>query len=277
MKNINKLKYEESKLISVNTVEFCSSMLLNFEMLIEYFSEKIGMDINRLKIIIEESIADGPYINGIDNLLESINEKNNLRSSKSSLERRYVNYLLKLLNYDFSSYSKIPHEIEILAINYFKAYLISQYYIAKSIEKINGREKNISMLKGFIDDVTRKTNREGGLDKAEDILFQSMRKVPDRFLGSFDLTEFKLNDGTVGMKIKRCKVADALKDINDSEYSYALACHYDFEICKCLNPNIELTRNKTLIQGHEFCDFIWHDKSFTEYTRHPSDDFWNSI
>ena len=63
----------------------------------------------------------------------------------------------------------------------------------------------------------------------------------------------------------------------DPELSYTVVCYSDFESTKNYNPNFFLTRNYTLMQGAEYCDFCYHDTRIEEEINHPSTDFWERL
>ena len=68
-----------------------------------------------------------------------------------------------------------------------------------------------------------------------------------------------------------------MKELNDPELSYAVACHYDIEAAKNMNPKFVLTRKKTLMEGDDCCDFCYHDARVVETIIHPSEQFWNDL
>jgi hypothetical protein len=93
---------------------------------------------------------------------------------------------------------------------------------------------------------------------------------------SHNLIYFTLNSWKAGEKILRCKWHEVMKELKDPDFAYAVACHYDFEATKNINPSFVLTRTKTLMQGHEYCDFCMHDTRHIAVT-HPAKAFWNEL
>ncbi|GEM_PF-1692411 len=58
----------------------------------------------------------------------------------------------------------------------------------------------------------------------------------------------------------RCPIHEASKLLGGSDWLYELACGRDFHNTAAFNPEITLTREKTLMQGDEHCEFIYDMK-----------------
>lgn len=58
----------------------------------------------------------------------------------------------------------------------------------------------------------------------------------------------------------RCPIYEASKLLGGSEWLYELACARDFYNTPAFNPEIVLKREKTLMQGHDRCEFIYSMK-----------------
>ncbi len=61
------------------------------------------------------------------------------------------------------------------------------------------------------------------------------------------------------LKITECLWAKTLRDMGAADIGYALICHRDYGDCQGFNPNITLTRSKTLMQGNDCCNhrLVW--------------------
>lgn len=59
------------------------------------------------------------------------------------------------------------------------------------------------------------------------------------------------------VKITECLWAKTFKEANAADIGYACFCHQDFNFTKAFNSKIKLSRTKTLMQGHKFCNFRW--------------------
>ena len=63
----------------------------------------------------------------------------------------------------------------------------------------------------------------------------------------------------------------------DLELASLLVCYGDFSKMPYINPNFALTRTKTLVEGHPFCDFVHYDKRIVDEIKHPDEDFWKNF
>jgi hypothetical protein len=150
------------------------------------------------------------------------------------------------------------------------------------------REEAINYFQAHTDQNTRKerdpTKYLKELAEIEDEQFQQMFQ-------SHNFVEFKIHSGKQGTKVTKCKWYEVMKDLNDPDISYAVCCHYYFEVTKNMNPNFVLTRTKTIMQGEDYCDFCYHDiriepavDDFCYHdiriepaVEHPPEEFWQTL
>ena len=59
------------------------------------------------------------------------------------------------------------------------------------------------------------------------------------------------------VKVHECLWAKTFREANASEIGYAGICYMDYGMIKKFNPQIELIREKTLMQGDDYCHFKW--------------------
>ena len=69
-------------------------------------------------------------------------------------------------------------------------------------------------------------------------------QTPDRF--AFNVT--------------RCRYAELYRALGIPELGAVLSCNRDFSLIEGFNPDIELTRTQTLMQGAAYCDFRYKMK-----------------
>lgn len=55
-------------------------------------------------------------------------------------------------------------------------------------------------------------------------------------------------------KITECINADPFLNADAAEIGYASACYGDYAFAEAFNPAIKLTRDKTIMQGHKYCN-----------------------
>ncbi len=154
-----------------------------------------------------------------------------------------------------------------------RAYLHKSYFLAKSLEAVMPKPQAIEFHQKLVDVQTRAEGTSDHPQQVADHLFAN-QKLKGAFAEAFNYSERLLPGGRVAKKITKCKWCEVLREVNDPDYAYAVACHDDFEATKVENPAFTLTRAGTLIQGRPYCDFLFHDTRIDKDPAHLPEDFW---
>jgi predicted ArsR family transcriptional regulator len=72
---------------------------------------------------------------------------------------------------------------------------------------------------------------------------------------AYEMELLELSDSKYFFNIKRCRYADMYKELGMAELGVVLSCSRDFELVKGFNPRMKLIRTKTIMEGHNCCDF----------------------
>ena len=160
--------------------------------------------------------------------------------------------------------------------DYGRAMFFARYQKAKILESVLSKDDAIELYKQFVDHLIVKYPKKTK-ECVREYLQSNLKSVPQVFKKSFIATEFEIDEGTSGYKIEKCRFADLMKELNDPDTCYAVACYYDFLATKNANPNVVLTRTKTLVEGHDCCDFCYHDKRIHSNPKHPDEIFWEKL
>lgn len=160
------------------------------------------------------------------------------------------------------------------AKQYLRGYLFIGYYLAKAFEPQLSKKGAIEAFQKIRDEFTRTVPFEKA-EHVSDFVFGG--EGAGAFRNAFIMTDFTLDESKSGSKVYKCKWAEVMKELNDPDYAYAVACHYDFEAAKMYNPAFHLTRSGTLIQGRPCCDFLWHDTRIDAALTHPGKEFWDAL
>jgi hypothetical protein len=85
--------------------------------------------------------------------------------------------------------------------------------------------------------------------------YSALVKQPSHF-GEHVLTREIVEDTPQALEIKitECLWAKTFREMGAADIGYALICHRDYGDCQGFNPNITLTRTKTLMQGDDCCN-----------------------
>lgn len=73
-------------------------------------------------------------------------------------------------------------------------------------------------------------------------------------------TEFIVEERTSGilrLRVTKCLFADEMRRLDASDIGDAFYCAYNYGFCQGLNPAIEFTRTKTLMNGGDCCNHTY--------------------
>ncbi|MFH1881363.1 MAG: L-2-amino-thiazoline-4-carboxylic acid hydrolase, partial [Planctomycetota bacterium] len=97
-------------------------------------------------------------------------------------------------------------------------------------------------------------------DKPDLTSFGDWARNPDRFwkhVLTFDIIEDTSNK--LEFKVTECLWAKTFRDTEAPDIGYAVNCHADFAFAEGYSTNLRLVRTKTLMEGHDCCNFryLW--------------------
>lgn len=71
--------------------------------------------------------------------------------------------------------------------------------------------------------------------------------------------DFKRTEKSAEWKVTECLFADTFREMDAADIGYATQCYPDFAAAATATPKCKLFRTKTLMQGHDYCDFryVW--------------------
>jgi hypothetical protein len=67
----------------------------------------------------------------------------------------------------------------------------------------------------------------------------------------------KQTENEYEVKFTECLWAKTFREANASDIGYASSCYQDYAYSTSYNPKLKLIRDKTLMQGEDFCHFRW--------------------
>jgi hypothetical protein len=119
------------------------------------------------------------------------------------------------------------------------------------------RDKALTVVKRVIEPLAR----ESGNRLAGQVGGNSMRDFAKGMKtywesgGAYEKEELELSETKYDFNIKRCRYAEMYKELGLAELGVVLSCGRDFEMIKGFNPRMILVRTKTIMEGHDICDF----------------------
>lgn len=65
----------------------------------------------------------------------------------------------------------------------------------------------------------------------------------------------EVSETTYYYDMVRCRYADMYRELGMADLGFVLSCGRDFEFFKGFNSKMKLVRTKTIMEGHDHCDF----------------------
>ena len=78
--------------------------------------------------------------------------------------------------------------------------------------------------------------------------------------GAGEVEVLKETDEQFDFNVTRCRYAETYKEMGLGKIGHLLSCGRDGSFCKGYDPNIELDRGQTIMQGATHCDFMYRVK-----------------
>ena len=120
-----------------------------------------------------------------------------------------------------------------------------------------GSDKALMVVKRIIEPLARESGnqlaRQVGGNSMHD--FAKGMKTYWESGGAYEKEELELSETKYDFNIKRCRYAEMYKELGLAELGFVLSCGRDFDMIKGFNPKMTLVRTKTIMEGHDICDF----------------------
>ena len=142
----------------------------------------------------------------------------------------------------------------------YRQYFASRYgeyiQLAKALDKELGKEEAIKFLKKY----TAERMLQYGKSHASKSPDNSFHTYTDTFR---DLNRYKNTltmeiiedtEKAFELKVTECIWATSFLEADAGEIGYASVCYGDYAWAEGFNPKIKLIRDKTLMQGHDYCN-----------------------
>jgi hypothetical protein len=147
----------------------------------------------------------------------------------------------------------------------YKQFFATRYgeYIrlARALEKEFGKEKTIELLKKF----TTENMMQYGQMQAQKATDRNLKTYtaqfnnPNAYKNTLAKEVVEDSEKAFELKVTECIWAKTFLNAKAGEIGYAAVCWGDYAWAEGFNPKIKLVRDKTLMQGHDYCNhrYVW--------------------
>jgi hypothetical protein len=262
--------YNENANIEVKLEEHITNGLKRIDFFLQMVEKSHPDELNQVTQTIGAKLTKAVEIPSLPSIKYDILKK------YPDLKVDVINFIVNQMEIPTSSSINELNKVTINVKNYLRSYLFLGYTLVVSLMEIMSKEEAIQFYQAYADRTTIETRDStkyfNQLAEIHELTLDFQKKFQ-----SHNFINFKISLGKIGTKTLKCKWYEVMKELDDPEVSYALCCHSDFEATKNMNPNFVLTREGTLIQGYECCDFCYHDTRIIDEVTHPKREFWDNL
>src|SRR4051794_16390247 len=128
--------------------------------------------------------------------------------------------------------------------------------ILRAFESEIGRERTLEIVRGVI----TRLAREGGEALARQLgsaPLEAFAQGLDRWKegGALEIDVLEQGPDRLDFNVTRCRYAEMYRALGLADLGSSLSCQRDFSLIEGFNPDVELTRTQTIMEGAPFCDF----------------------
>jgi hypothetical protein len=120
-----------------------------------------------------------------------------------------------------------------------------------------GRKKALSVAAGVVRRLAREAGQKLAMQRGKNTLVELAAIAKDIWAAeqSLDIEFLQQSETRLDFNVTRCRYAEMYAGLGVKEFGFVLSCSRDQTFSQGFNPNINLTRTHTIMQGHSFCDF----------------------
>src|SRR5262249_48314106 len=119
-----------------------------------------------------------------------------------------------------------------------------------------GQERTLEIVRGLIRDLARENG--GVLARVlGERTMEAFARTLDRWSanGALEITILEQSPTALSFDVTRCRYAEMYRALGLADLGASLSCERDFALIEGFNPEIQLTRTQTIMEGAPCCDF----------------------
>ena len=119
-----------------------------------------------------------------------------------------------------------------------------------------GEERALAIVARVIRGLARQSGAELARLLGEQTL-DAFARTLDRWRenGALEIDVLEQSPERLSFNVTRCRYAEMYRALGLADLGSSLSCQRDYALAQGFNPDIELTRTQTIMEGAPFCDF----------------------
>ncbi|MHA2096028.1 MAG: L-2-amino-thiazoline-4-carboxylic acid hydrolase [Candidatus Hodarchaeales archaeon] len=156
---------------------------------------------------------------------------------------------------------KRKYEIPHLLVRELQAPLVSE--LIKGFAKDIGEDNALKIVKKVIEKDAVLSGKNLAVEVSGNSLEDLLKVVKEIWAkdGVMEIENISLNKKTLSFDVTRCGYAEMYQRMDILELGNLMSCSRDFAFMDGFNPEFELKRTKTIMEGDRVCDFRYVRKS----------------
>jgi hypothetical protein len=129
--------------------------------------------------------------------------------------------------------------------------------LVKALQAELGKERANTLVRRALGDLYRRYGEAFWRTKDEKNLGNIMASAFATYArdDALDYNVIERSEDVFAIDVTRCRYAEFYQELGESELGFLLVCSADFTMAEGFDPDIELTRTQTIMQGAGYCDF----------------------
>ena len=130
----------------------------------------------------------------------------------------------------------------------------------KSIRDRVWKEKTYDIVRRTMQEISRSLGKEmslggGGLENLKSKCISKWNNG-----GALEVSMKEDSDTVLAFDVKRCDFADLYRELGFGDIGALISCDRDAAFLEGFDPELELVREKTIMEGDDLCDFCYRRK-----------------
>jgi hypothetical protein len=170
---------------------------------------------------------------------------------------------------------KFDEKLDITYGQYIKDSMAGEIALQRELEKVLGKDEAHKILREWSEKRTVELVEQYLKDTRTTISnFEDFKKHMDEEWASEHVSRTHTcettnnNSDKITYKVTECIWAKMMRESDAPDLGLLTMCDMDFISAKVYHPNIKLIREKTLMNGDDYCDFTYVWKKEYEFTGH---------
>jgi hypothetical protein len=136
-----------------------------------------------------------------------------------------------------------------------------------------GQERTLAILRQVVTNLAKQTGADLARSLGEASLAAFAQTI-DSWCenGALELEMLEQSAERLSFNVIRCRYAEMYRALGLADLGGSLSCQRDYALVTGFNPDIELTRTKTLMEGAPCCDFRFRRKQAADSAPIPAED-----